>query len=120
MSGKVSEEVTWSCSLKEVELFAYFGFLHLIAWPAWTGGPVFLSAECFRQSQWEVYEFSSWNVAEFTLSCVCGCVSHPLCTTGLICATAGGQGSGRGQGTVLPLSESAWPLYKREPQLWPR
>lgn len=44
----------------------------------------------------------SWNEAVLALSHLCVCVSPiHFVITGLICVTAGGQGSGCGRGTVL-------------------
>ena len=62
--------------------------------PGRTGGLVLLSAAHIlgKLSRRFCLQFS-WNEAEFTLTHLCVCVSHPSVTTGLICVTAGGQGS---------------------------
>lgn len=92
-----------SCSLKEVEGFASFGFWHFITRPRGTGG-LYIRRAHHMQSQEAVF------LAKCALSHLCVCLSHPLLsTTGLLCATASGQGSACGWGTVLSLSESAWP-----------
>lgn len=68
--------------------------------PGWTGGLDLLSVVPIlgKLSRQFCLQFS-WNEAEFALSHLC--VSHPSVTTGLICATAVGQGSVRLEHTAL-------------------
>lgn len=94
----------------------------LLTRQGWTGGLVFFSAEHILSNVRRRCSFAfflEWGRVS-TESSPSVCASLILwVTAGLICETAGGPGSACGWGTVLSLSEFAWPLHKYEPQRWP-